>query len=199
MGRSREEYEALDGRILKLSRRGQQSEACELLISSYGPEILGTCVGRMGDRASGEDAAQDSLARAVVGLESYRGEAGLRPWLHRIAANRCLDLLRSRTSRLQRTGKLVDLDMVAAPSSRMPMEQREEDQETARRLEVARDVLRQIKEPDRTWVELHYTHGVSYDEIAREADLSRAAVKQRIWRAVKRVRAGLATRGERLS
>ena len=61
-----------------------------------------------------------------------------------------------------------------------------------RRLRNVRAALGAIKEPDRTWVELHYTQGVSYDDIAADSELSRAAVKQRVWRAVKRIRSILA-------
>ncbi|MCB9726950.1 MAG: sigma-70 family RNA polymerase sigma factor [Deltaproteobacteria bacterium] len=186
-----DETEPLDSRILRLAQAGQRKEACRLLVEAYGAEILGTCINRMGSPAGGEDAAQDTMARALVALENYRGTAGLRPWLHRIAANRCIDLLRSRRSRLIRVAEQVEVDHVAAPERPMPVEVAESQAARGRALAAVRDALSVIKEPDRTWVELHYTHGLSYDEIAAEADISRAAVKQRIWRAVKRVRAEL--------
>ena len=81
----------------------------------------------------------------------------------------------------------------------MPSELDEEAAEKRRRLEVVRRALDQVKEPDRTWLELHHTHDVTYDEIAMDEKVSRAAVKQRIWRARKRVRAILITQGEQLS
>jgi len=195
----RADYEGQDARILSLARAGRRREACAMLVDAYGPEILGTCISRVGDAALGEDAAQDAMARALVGLEDYRGNAGLRPWLHRIAANRCVDLLRSRSSRRSKTAPVSALDELAAPITPSPLEVAEAKSERSQRLEVVREALAHIKEPDRTWVELHYTHGVDYDEIAEGASLSRAAVKQRIWRAVKHVRAALAARGEVLS
>ena len=187
-----DERESMDARILRLAREGQRREAGRLLIEAYGREIMGTCVARMGCRESGQDAAQDAFARALVALQNYRGTGGLRPWLHRIAANRCIDLLRSRRSRLVKRADGTDLDGIPAPSGPMPVEMAEIAAARTRQLSTVRDVLAAVKEPDRTWLELHYTHGVSYDDIADEAGLSRAAVKQRIWRAVKRVRSGLA-------
>ena len=184
-----DQEEGLDARILRLARDGSRAEACSVLVEAYGAEILGTCIGRMGNEMTGQDAAQDALSKALVALPNYRGTAGLRAWLHRIAANRCIDLHRSRQSRSQREVSSVEIETVAAPSRLMPLEAREQAQHTERRIEVVRAALTRVKEPDRTWVELHYTHGVTYDEIAEEAGLSRAAVKQRIWRAVKRVRA----------
>lgn len=186
-----DETEPLDSRILRLAQEGQRKEACRLLVQAYGAEIIGTCISRMGSPAAGEDAAQDTMARALVALENYRGTAGLRPWLHRIASNRCIDLLRSRRSRLIRVAEQVEIDHVPAPESPLPVEVAESKAAQTRVLSAVRDALAVVKEPDRTWVELHYTQGLSYDEIAAEAEISRAAVKQRIWRAVKRVRAEL--------
>ncbi|MEE2779010.1 MAG: RNA polymerase sigma factor [Myxococcota bacterium] len=196
---STQAFEDTDQAILKLARRGQLKEACRLLTEAYGAEMLGSCIGRMGDPVLAQDAAQDTLARALVGLSKYQGEAGLRPWLHRIAANRCIDLLRSRTSRRKRTMDDAALDTLPGRSEPMPSDLHEAENERKRRVAEVRRALAQVKEPDRSWVELHYTHGVSYEEIAEDAEVSRAAVKQRIWRAVKRVRTLLAVEGERLS
>ena len=190
-----DERESTDAKILRLAREGDRREAGRLLVEAYGGEIIGTCVSRMGCQESGQDAAQDAFARALVALEDYRGTGGLRPWLHRIAANRCIDLMRSRRSRLIKRADGAVLDELPAPAGPMPLEEAEVRADRHRQLAVVRSALDAVKEPDRTWLELHYTHGVSYDEIADEAGLSRAAVKQRIWRAVKRVRAKLSQGG----
>ncbi len=190
-----DERQKMDTRILEHAHQGRRREACRLLVQAYGSEIVGTCISRMGSAAAGEDAAQDAMSRALVALPDYRGTGGLRPWLHRIAANRCIDLLRSRRSRLIRTAGDVEVDHMPAPEEPIPLEAAET--VAARRQEFGRvrGALSRVKEPDRTWVELHYTHGISYDGIAEEVGISRAAVKQRIWRAVKRVRAILAAEG----
>ena len=132
----------------------------------------------------GEDAAQDALVRGIRGLVDYRGEAGLRPWLHRIAANRCVDLMRTQQVRYRRSASESIIQHVAAQTEALPSEIAESAQHQRLRVEAVRDAMADVKEPDRTWLELHYTHGVSYEQIADEEALSRAAVKQRIWRAV---------------
>lgn len=185
-----------DERILELARKGRLREACGMLAEAYGAELVGACVSRLGDPTLAQDAAQDSLARAMMGLQAYRGSGGLRPWLHRIAANRCVDLLRSRSSLFRKHADSQVLDGLPAASEAMPLEVREEAKEQAARVKAVRDALSNVKEPDRSWVEMHYTHGVSYEDIAADAGLSRAAVKQRIWRATKRVRAALLAQGE---
>ena len=183
--------DATDAKILALAREGRRRESGRLLVEAYGSEITGTCIGRMGCRAAGEDAAQDALARALVALADYRGNSGLRPWLHRIAANRCIDLLRSNRSRRSRHIDDVSMDTLEGPTGPLPMELAEERADRLKQLAVMQRHLQDIKEPDRTWLELHYNHGVTYDQLAEEAGLSRAAVKQRIWRAIKRLRVSM--------
>jgi RNA polymerase sigma-70 factor (ECF subfamily) len=54
----------------------------------------------LGSGADAEDATQDALVRAWLGLRGYDGSGAFGGWLHRIAANVCLDALRSRRKRL---------------------------------------------------------------------------------------------------
>jgi RNA polymerase sigma-70 factor (ECF subfamily) len=185
----RDSEREVEARVLDLARRGERARACELLVEAFGRELIGTCTARLGDQASGEDAAQDTLARALVALADFRGDGGLRPWLHRIAANRCVDLLRRRQVQRSRELSEADLGELPAPAEAAPGEALEEAATLRRRALTLRSMLRELKEPDRTWLELHYVSGVSYDDLAVDAGTSRTAVKQRIWRAVKQMRA----------
>jgi RNA polymerase sigma-70 factor (ECF subfamily) len=49
-----------------------------------------------GDAALAEDAAQNTLARALRGLPGFRGEAGLFSWLAQICRNEIADLSKVR-------------------------------------------------------------------------------------------------------
>jgi RNA polymerase sigma-70 factor (ECF subfamily) len=53
----------------------------------------------MGSVIEGEDVVQDTMVRAFESLPDLDNATPLRPWLFRIAHNRALDLLRSRTVR----------------------------------------------------------------------------------------------------
>jgi RNA polymerase sigma-70 factor, ECF subfamily len=66
------------------------------------PELHRYCARLMGSVIDGEDVVQDTLSRALVALrdlENLEEAPSLRRWLFRIAHNRALDLLRSRTLR----------------------------------------------------------------------------------------------------
>jgi len=62
-------------------------------------ELHRYCARLMGSVIDGEDVVQDTLARALVALDDVEETPQLRPWLFRIAHNRALDLLRSRSLR----------------------------------------------------------------------------------------------------
>jgi RNA polymerase sigma-70 factor (ECF subfamily) len=53
----------------------------------------------MGSVIEGEDVVQDTLTRALVAVDEMKDVQTLRAWLFRVAHNRALDLLRSRTMR----------------------------------------------------------------------------------------------------
>lgn len=63
------------------------------------PELHRYCARLMGSVFEGEDVVQDALARALIADEETWDPQRLRAWLFRVAHNRALDLLRSRTIR----------------------------------------------------------------------------------------------------
>jgi RNA polymerase sigma-70 factor (ECF subfamily) len=59
-------------------------------------DLLLHCYRFSGSVTEAEDLVQETLARAWRARAGYRGDAGLRTWLRRIATRVCLDALRSR-------------------------------------------------------------------------------------------------------
>ena len=60
------------------------------------PSLHRYCARMTGSVADGEDVVQDALFDAYRRLESFDGARPLKPWLFRIAHNRCVDFLRHR-------------------------------------------------------------------------------------------------------
>ena len=48
------------------------------------------------DEAAAEDLVQETFVRALEKLDTFRGDASLATWLHRILHNRAVDLARRR-------------------------------------------------------------------------------------------------------
>jgi RNA polymerase sigma-70 factor (ECF subfamily) len=53
----------------------------------------------LGSLQDAEDALQETLLSAWLGLDGFEGRSSVRTWLYRIATNRCLNLLRSSARR----------------------------------------------------------------------------------------------------
>src|SRR6266545_4110547 len=59
------------------------------------------CYRMLGSPFEAEDAVQETFLRALRGIERFEGRAALRSWLHRIATNVCLDMLKGRERRIR--------------------------------------------------------------------------------------------------
>jgi RNA polymerase sigma-70 factor (TIGR02960 family) len=93
-------------RTLALAKAGDE-QAFRELTELYRAELQLHCYQILGSVADAEDMVQETLLAAWRGLESFEGRSSLRTWLHRIAANGCLNALRDRGRRPQEV-PLVD-------------------------------------------------------------------------------------------
>jgi len=100
-----------------LIRRARDGEHCalEALIARFDRYVFGLALLVLGDRVEAQDAAQESLIKAVRGLKNYKGRAAFRTWLYRITVNTCRDALRRRARRRE-----VALDNVPLPAGNDP-------------------------------------------------------------------------------
>lgn len=135
-----------------------------------------------------EDLAQEVFVKAYFALPRFRGGSTFRTWLQRIKINHCLDHLKS-----QRGRTFVDVtapEVSASPRMAVPASAEEEliRKEASDRLAAAIDTL---PESLRIPLTLRDLDGLTYEEIAETLDLGLSAVKMRILRARREVRAGL--------
>jgi len=68
-------------------------------VADLRPSLHRYCARMTGSVADGEDVVQDALFDAYRRLESFDDARPLKPWLFRIAHNRCVDFLRHRGAR----------------------------------------------------------------------------------------------------
>jgi RNA polymerase sigma-70 factor (ECF subfamily) len=73
----------------------------------------------LGNPEDAADAVQNALLSAYRGAASYRGDAAVTTWLHRIVVNACLDLVRRRQVRASDPLPEDDAHAPAAPGDAM--------------------------------------------------------------------------------
>ena len=145
-------------------------------------ELHRYCARLMGSVIDGEDVVQDTLARALAALGEIEETPQLRPWLFKIAHNRALDLLRSRSVR--KAEPIEAASEIADESHLDPMEvlMRQEAVETA----VSR--FAELPLLQRSVVILKDVLDESLKDIADLLDLTVDAVKAHLARGRARLR-----------
>jgi RNA polymerase sigma-70 factor (TIGR02960 family) len=84
--------------LLQQARQGDR-EAFTALVEPYRRELQVHCYRMLGSLQDAEDALQETMLAAWLGLDGFEGRSSVRTWLYRIATNRCLNQLRSSNRR----------------------------------------------------------------------------------------------------
>ena len=142
------------------------------------------CLRITGDTGLAEDAVQDALLKAWHRREEFRGESELDTWIHRIALNAAIDLVRKRKGPLDTD---EDPDRHAAPEHQAPDTQYE-----SRALggDIAGSIAR-LTQREREAFVLKHLEGWSLEDIAAHQGGNVNNTKQAVFRAIRKLRADL--------
>src|SRR3954468_16798531 len=97
--------EVSDGELLA-AHVGGDAEAFGVLVRRHQDRLWAVALRTLGDREEAADALQDALLSAYRSASTYRGEARVTTWLHRVVVNACLD--RVRRSKVRPTVPMPD-------------------------------------------------------------------------------------------
>ncbi|HZA57971.1 MAG TPA: sigma-70 family RNA polymerase sigma factor, partial [Solirubrobacterales bacterium] len=162
-----------DKALVALTRRGQQ-HAFESLVERYQSRLLGFCRQMLGSTEDAEDVLQEVFVAAYNAMIADEREIAVRPWLYRIARNRCLNHLRKPTADGQDT-----MDTMPHMNGVTTLE-RVQDREEFRNLLA--DVSH-LPETQRSALLLREIDAMSYEEIATAMDTTVPGVKSLLVRA----------------
>jgi RNA polymerase sigma-70 factor (TIGR02960 family) len=96
------------GEVLLAQARAGDEEAFRELAEPHRRELQLHCYRILGSVQDAEDVVQETLLAAWRSLEAFEGRASVRSWLYRIATNRSLNALRTRSRRAREVRVMVD-------------------------------------------------------------------------------------------
>jgi RNA polymerase sigma factor (sigma-70 family) len=162
-----------DERLIALIRRGQHG-AFEALVQRYQPRLLAFCRHMLGSQEDAEDVLQEVFAAAFNAICADQRPINARPWLYRIARNRCLNHLRRPQPAGQDSMDVFERDAGATTA------------DTVHKREEFRNIVvdvRELPETQRTALLLREIDALSYDQIAEAMDTTVPSVKSLLVRA----------------
>ncbi len=169
-------------KLATLARSGDLA-ALDVLTRCQGDRLL--ALGRRHCRTEDDarDAVQDALVSAATQLPAFRGEGGVDAWVIRMVARACGRMRRGRKNDSALHG--VDVDVASEDDSPEVQAGR------ARIAEALGKALLELEPMDRAIVLLAEAEGMTGPEIAERVGLAATAVRARLSRARKRMRAHL--------
>jgi RNA polymerase sigma factor (sigma-70 family) len=162
-----------DAKLIAMARGGNPG-AFEAIVDRYQPRLLGFCRQMLGSTEDAEDVLQEVFVNAYKAMLADEREINLRPWLYRIARNRCLNHLRKPTADAQESMDMVP--EVDAASTAEKVHNREEFRQ------LLTDV-KKLPETQRSALLLREMDALSYEEIAAAMDTTVPSVKSLLVRA----------------
>ena len=176
-----------DAAVVALARDGD-SEAFRALVERHSRAVYRLAHRMTGTPQDAEDVVQETFLKAYKQLSRFESRANFSTWLHRIAVNCSIDLIRSRPHR--ETGRdSSDLEQFGAD------ERVEAGRASPQRLMLSTEVqdrvnsaMAALSRMERAAFVLRHFEGQSIDEISRALGLKTNATKHSIFRAVKKMR-----------
>jgi RNA polymerase sigma-70 factor (ECF subfamily) len=163
-----EEVRELPDRDLLSAHCAGDPEAFGELFRRHRDQMWALALRTTQDPETAADAVQEAFISAFRGAESFRGEAAVTTWLHRIVVNSCLDRLR----RIKPVVQLPDADLSILADAR----------DHHRSVEVSLDIraaLEQLPEGQRMALILVDMHGLKVAEAASILNVAEGTIKSR--------------------
>ena len=180
-----------DAAAVALARDGD-SEAFHALVDRHSRAVYRLAYRMTGSPHDAEDVVQETFLRAYKQLGRFESRANFGTWVHRIAVNCSIDLIRSRPHReashdgadLEQFSAAVERsDTAGASPERLMMSTEVQERITA--------AMTGLSAMERAAFMLRHFEGRSIEEISESLGLKTNATKHSIFRAVRKMRVAL--------
>lgn len=184
--------EVTDLAALSRAREGDP-DAFRLLVERHSRVIFRVAYRMTGNEHDADDVVQETFLRAYKQLDNFEERANFSTWLHRIAVNCSLDLLRSRGRHDKHRADLTSYDGDEERERELPSSDPQPDRlmlsaELQQHVAAAMDKL---SGNERTAFILRHFEGMPVEEIGKTLGIQVNAAKHTIFRAVRKLREAL--------
>ena len=180
--------EMMDTGVVHRAQSGD-AEAFRELVKRHSQALFRVAYRMTGNQHDADDVVQETFLRAYRQIESFEERANVGTWLHRIAVNCSLDLLRSR-GRIDRhyggdpeTAEMTGAAKTEAVQDRLLISAELRDQVAA--------AMERLTGNERTAFVMRHFEGMPVEEIGKTLGIQVNAAKHTIFRAVRKLRASL--------
>src|SRR6185369_9321699 len=157
--------------------RARDLDAFEELVGHFERPVYALCFRLLGDAEEARDAAQETFLKVYRGLGGFRGEAGLKTWIYRIAVNQAMN--QQRWWRRRHRDETISLDITRGQSDTtigdsLPGRGRSPEAQaiSSERERQVMSALDEIKQEYRVALILREIEELSYEEIAETLGIS---------------------------
>ncbi|MCG9131478.1 sigma-70 family RNA polymerase sigma factor [Candidatus Poribacteria bacterium] len=175
-----------DARLIQRVLDGDDA-AFSALVRKYQRSVHALAWRKIGDFHIAEDITQEAFLKAYQRLSTLKEPQSFASWLYVITANQCKAWLRKKRTWIQSLEDTSSTQLEKATySGHIIAENERMTTETQR--EVVKELLAKLQESDRTVITLYYLGGMTYEEISNFLGVSEAAIRNRLYRARRRLK-----------
>ncbi len=171
---------AIDEKSWVVRAREGDAAAFEAIYNRYERRIYAFVYRLMGNPEDAYDLTQETFVKAYSALPRTQPDLNLSAWLHRIASNACMDILRRRKLIRWLPWETFETNPAAEPTASDDPEGEYNQAETSGEVQ---SILSKLTPKHRMALILKEFQGMSGDEIGEVMGLTRSAVKSLMFRA----------------
>ena len=161
--------------------------AFSALVKKYRKPVHSLAWRKIGDFHIAEEITQDTFLKAYQRLSTLKEPQSFAGWLYVITTNQCKAWLRKKRTRTQSLENTSSTELEKTAYSGYIIEENERTAKETQR-EVVKKILAKLQESDRTVITLYYLGEMTYEEISEFLGVSEAAVRNRLYRARRRLK-----------
>ena len=175
-----------DAQLIQRVLEGDDT-AFSALVRKYQRSVHALAWRKIGDFHIAEDITQETFLKVYQRLSTLKEPQSFASWLYVITANHCKAWLRKKRTWTQSLEDTDGAELEKATYSGYIIAENERMTEETQH-EVVKKLLAKLQESDRTVITLYYLGGMTYEEISNFLGVSEAAIRNRLYRARRRLK-----------